>query len=89
MKKEFKMLPPMMPNFLPYEVGAKPRQEGFNPDRIPVSALTEQEAIEYGELMKQTFIEHWRNKSRPQPPEPPQDRIYVGLKQVTPKPPKV
>lgn len=55
------MLPPMMPNFLPYDTKTKARKEM---NRIPVSALSEQEAIEYGELMKQTFIEHWKNKSK-------------------------
>ncbi len=66
MEKKFKMLPPMMPNFLPYESAPRPRQEGFNPEnnRISVSELSEEEAIEYGELMKQAFIEHWKVKSK-------------------------
>lgn len=64
MEKKFKLLPPMMPNFLPYETSPRPRQEGFKPNenRIPVSDLSESEAIEYGELMKQTFIKHWKQK---------------------------
>lgn len=64
MEKKFKMLPPMMPNFISYEVPARPRQEGFNPDanKIPITDLSEEEAEAYGELMKQTFIEHWNKK---------------------------
>lgn len=64
MEKSFKLLPPLMPNFLPYQTAPRPRQEGFKPNenRIAVSELSEQEAIEYGELMKQSFIEHWRSK---------------------------
>lgn len=63
MEKKFKLLPPLMPNFIRYERPARPRQEGLNQSEgIPISELSEQEAIEYGELMKQTFIEHWKDK---------------------------
>ena len=39
MEKKFKMLPPMMPNFISFEVKARPRQEGFNHDanKIPIN----------------------------------------------------
>lgn len=64
MEKSFKLLPTLMPNFLPCETSAKPRQDGLKleQNRIAVSELSEEEAIEYGELLKQTFIEHWRKK---------------------------
>jgi len=63
MKKTFDLLPPMMPNFIFYDVPAQPRQAGFNEKpKISVIDLSEEEAVEYGELMKKTFIEHWRSK---------------------------
>lgn len=64
MEKTIKLLPPMMPNFIFQEMPVRPRQEGFKPDegKIPITDLNEKEAEEYGELMKQTFIKHWRNK---------------------------
>jgi len=60
MKTEVEMLPPLMPNFLPYKIGSN---KNIN-NRIPVGDLTEKEAIEYGELMKQAFVDHWRKKSK-------------------------
>lgn len=62
MEKKIKMLPPMMPNFLPTEYNTAETGEG--PLRIAVSQLSADEAAEYGELMKQTFIEHWRKKKK-------------------------
>lgn len=47
-----------MPNFLHTEFG----ESGDGPQSIPVRTLSEDEAAEYGELMKQTFIEHHRKK---------------------------
>jgi hypothetical protein len=66
MEKTFKLLPPMMPNFIIYDTGVVvPRETGFKPEKnsIPVSALSEQEAIQYAEMMKQEFLKHWRNKA--------------------------
>jgi hypothetical protein len=66
MEKKFKLLPPTgsMPNFIFFEVQPGKRQEGFQPNKnsIPVTDLDEQEAEEYAELMKQTFLDHWRRK---------------------------
>lgn len=58
----------MMPNFIFQEMPVRQRQEGFNADagKIPITDLTEIEAEEFGELMKQTFIKHWRNKKAQQ-----------------------
>lgn len=63
MKKEFKLLPPMMPNFIRYEIPAGQRQDGIKIEgnTIPVRDPSKEEAEEYGELMKQAFIEHWNN----------------------------
>ena len=52
-KKLIKLIPSRMPNFI--------RAEGWK-EPIPVKELSEQEAQEYAELMKQAFIEHWKNK---------------------------
>lgn len=64
MQKTVKLLPPMMPNYVFMEMLPRPRQEGWKEDdgKIPITDLNEKEAEEYGELMKQTFINHWRNK---------------------------
>lgn len=60
MEKKFKLILPPPPNFISFERPARPRQEGFNTGHsIPVSDLSEEEAEEYGELMKQAFISHW------------------------------
>lgn len=62
MDKKFKMLPPTMPNFIAMEIpdsnayGKKPA--------ISITQLTKEEAEQYGELMKQSFINHWEKKKR-------------------------
>lgn len=59
MERKVKLLPPMMPNFISIEIHPRPRQEGLQEGyKIRVCELTNDEAVEYGELMKQTFIEH-------------------------------
>lgn len=63
MEKKFEVLPPMMPNFVRFKKEAALRQDGFKVDEgFPIENFTREEAIEYGELMKQTFIKHWENK---------------------------
>ncbi len=64
MNKSFKLLPPMMPNFISYEIPARTRQEGFKADanKISISDLSKEEAEQYAELMKQTFLIHWHSK---------------------------
>lgn len=64
MEIKFKLLPPMMPNFVRYEKPARPRQEGFDSkdQGIPIEEFTEQQAKEYAELMRDAFIEHWRKR---------------------------
>lgn len=65
MTRTITLLPPTMPNFILYDDGTTgTKQDGFNPDKnkIPVENLSKEEAEQYGELMKQKFIEHWAAK---------------------------
>ena len=63
MEKKFELLPPMMPNFIRFKNAPRLRQDGYKVDEgFPIQNLTKEEAIEYGELMKQTFIKHWEYK---------------------------
>jgi hypothetical protein len=54
MEKKFELLPPIMPNFIRLKSQS---------DTFPIAKLTKAEAEEYGELMKQEFIKHWKNKA--------------------------
>lgn len=59
MKIEVKLLPPLMPNFISIDTPPRPRQEGLTESyKVRVCELSDQQAEEYGELMKQRFIEH-------------------------------
>lgn len=60
MQKTFELLPPTMPNFIFYKMPAGAKSDGFKSDKnqISVADLTPEEAEEYGELMKRTFILH-------------------------------
>lgn len=61
MEKKIKLLAPSCAkvNFIFFELSSK----CFNPNHsIPVTDLNEEEAIQFGELMKQTFINHWKEK---------------------------
>jgi len=64
MKIEFKLLPPTMPNFISYETPPGKREDGFNPEKnsIAVADLTPEQALEYGHLMADEFIRHWKIK---------------------------
>lgn len=55
------LLPPQMPDFIQYEKQAGKKQDGFNPSDqgIPISELSEADALNYAELMRQTFMKHW------------------------------
>jgi hypothetical protein len=55
--------PPMMPNFISMKITIGQRQDGFKPvPQIAVSDLSEEQAEEYAELMRKTFLIHWANK---------------------------
>lgn len=63
MEKKFEVLPPTMPNFVRFKKEAGLRKDGFKVDEgFPIANFTKEEAEEYGELMKQTFIVHWQNR---------------------------
>lgn len=63
MEKRFEVLPPMMPNFVRFKREAGLRQDGFKVDEgFSIADFTYEEAREYAELMKVTFMKHWKNK---------------------------
>lgn len=66
MTKEFKLQMISMPNFINYEMPPVKRQDGFKPEgnAIPVGSLSEDEAKEYAEEMKEAFLSHWAKKSK-------------------------
>jgi hypothetical protein len=66
MQRIFKLKPPQMPNYFSYELPPRQRQEGIDLSKnsIPITEFVREEAEEFGELMKQTFIKHWENKSK-------------------------
>ena len=63
MEKKFEVLPPSMPNFVRFKRETLLRQDGFKVDEgFPIKNFTREEAEEYAELMRKTFIEHWEAK---------------------------
>lgn len=64
MVKKFKLNMVSMPNFITYETPAGQKQDGidFNKNTIPVSELTQEEAAEYAEWMRLSFLGHWERK---------------------------
>lgn len=64
MQKKLEILPPSMPNFVFFKQKDGLKQEGFNTSSIPISEFTIDEAYEFAELMKQTFIKHWESKQK-------------------------
>ena len=67
MEKTFTIKKPEMPSNVYLEMPPGRKQDGFCPtDKAPgaikVRDLSREEAGEYAELMKQTFIEHWENE---------------------------
>lgn len=59
MEISIQLKPPVMPDTIPVEAPPRPRQDGFiHAISINVRDLTNAQAEEYGELMKQTFIQH-------------------------------
>ncbi len=63
MNKSFKLLIPAFPETINIEMPIGERQDGFNPDgnTIKVSDLTDEEAEEYAELLKQAFLDHHKS----------------------------
>lgn len=67
MEKKFKVIPPIMPNFIRFELPAEQKQEGFRSESgFDIKNLTPIEAEEFGEMMKQEFLKHYqKRKSQP------------------------
>lgn len=66
MEKKMEVLPPPMPNTIYLQAPPTTKQTGINwggSNAIDVGELTEEEAQEYAELMKQTFLKHWKHRS--------------------------
>lgn len=65
MEKKFEVLPPTMPDFVKFKKEPGAREDGFKvDDGFPIENFTAEEAAEYAELMKQTFLEHWQSKQK-------------------------
>jgi len=63
MEKLFKIIPPKMPNFVSFEKEAQLKQDGFKVDEgFDIANFTENEALEFAELMKREFLEHYKNR---------------------------
>ena len=60
MKKIFKFAPPIMPVVAHFKKESGLRSDGFKVDEgFAIKNFTKEEAEEYAELMKQTFISFW------------------------------
>jgi hypothetical protein len=53
MEKKLKIVPPRMPNFVRFENFEK---------GIDIKEFTEEEAVEFSELMKTEFMKHYKKK---------------------------
>jgi hypothetical protein len=61
MEKRFEVLPPLMPNYIGIKKEAALKQDGFKADQgFDIANFTKEEAEEYADLMRKTFIEHWK-----------------------------
>ncbi len=65
MEKRFEVLPPSMPNFVRFKKEAGLRQDGFKVDEgFDIANFTADEAAEFAELMRLTFLEHWKARKQ-------------------------
>jgi len=63
MINELNILPPIMPNFFFYEEKPGRMEDGFKQkESHPITDFTKEEAEEFAELMKETFMKHWEFK---------------------------
>lgn len=61
MEYKVKLKAPFMPNFISIETPPRPKCEVLQESyKIRVCELTNEEAEQYGELMKQAFIQHYK-----------------------------
>jgi hypothetical protein len=54
MEIKLKVLPPMMPNYV---------RLSDDTSAVAIEKFTQEEAEQFGELMKQTFINHWKKRN--------------------------
>ena len=60
-----KIKPPRMPDFIIIDDGPVPRDHPQKESpKISVGQLTQEQALEYAELMKNQFMMHWSKKSK-------------------------
>lgn len=64
MNKSFEILPPTMPNFVNFKQKAGLKQDGLKvSSSFDITDFTEEEeAEEFAELMRKTFIEHYNKR---------------------------
>lgn len=63
MEKKFEVLPPTMPNFVRFKKEAGLRQDGYKVDEgFDIANFTKEEAQEFAELMRVTFLVHWEQR---------------------------
>lgn len=60
MVKKMRLIVPSMPNFIFLDDGEDYHYNSHK-SKIHISDLTEAEAEEYSELLKNNFLEHWKN----------------------------
>lgn len=65
MKKSIKIIHPKMPNFVRFEQPPGSRQDGFKElPAMDIADFTEEEAMEFAQLMHDKFLEHYRSRRR-------------------------
>lgn len=55
MKIKFEVLPPIMPNYV---------RLSDDTSVVAIENFTQEEAEQFGELIKQTFINHWKKRTK-------------------------
>lgn len=52
-----------MPNFIRFELSPGNKQDGIKTNHCyDIADFTQEEAEEFAEFMRQTFIEHWKKR---------------------------
>lgn len=63
MEKSFKVLLPMMPNYVRFEKPPGLKQDGIKSEEaFDIANFTFEEAEEFAALMFQAFMEHWEKR---------------------------
>lgn len=68
MNIQLELKPPTFTDFIYFGLQSKLKQESFNSNlgNVLVKDLTEEQAIEYAYIVKQAFLDHWKNKQTKQ-----------------------